>query len=153
MKKAIRHQGPVLLPAKSRVIEFPIYTETSQSERAIEMRLRDLSARVADLMDSGFGVLLSEEITTREALEELRVKEVALRWIVRVARHSSGSVREKLWLDIEDAVAGLEKQRNYCFIQESSGHVRFTRFTAIIWPAQGDFDHAPVNLTHPVSST
>lgn len=109
MKKAMKNSRPVLLHAKSRVIAFPQSTETSQSERAVELRLRDLSALVADLTESGFGVLLSEEILTREAFEELRVKEVALRWIVRVARHSSREVREKLWSDIEDAVASLEK--------------------------------------------
>ncbi|MGH9714027.1 MAG: hypothetical protein ACRD5M_12090 [Candidatus Acidiferrales bacterium] len=109
MKNAIKNSDRVLLPAKSRVIEFPQSTETSQSECVIELRLQDLSEFVANLMDSGFGMLLSEDIETREAFEELRVKEIALRWIVRVAKHSTGAVREKLWLDIEDAVSGLEK--------------------------------------------
>lgn len=109
MRKAITDSALVLLPAKSRVLEFPNSNEANQWERDVESRIQDLSALVADLTESGFGVLLSEEITTREAFEELRVKEVALRWIARVAKHSNGPVREKLWSDIEIAVAGLEK--------------------------------------------
>jgi len=94
---------------KSRVIEFPQTSEIDQHEQEIDLRLRDLTALVADLTDSGYGVLLSEQASTREALAELRVKEAALRWIVRVAKHSSGEVREKLWSDLEEAISGLEK--------------------------------------------
>ena len=91
------------------MIEFPASTETIQSEQAIEARLWKLASLVADLNDSGFGILLEEDMDTRDAFEELRVKEAALRWIVRVAKHSSGEVRKRLWSDIEEAVAGLEK--------------------------------------------
>jgi hypothetical protein len=109
MKKAINNPTLFVLPAQPRAIEFPPSTETIQSEEAIEARLRDLASLVADLTDSGFGVLLAEDPATREAFDELRVKEAALRWIVRVAKHSSGQIREKLWADIESAIAGLEK--------------------------------------------
>jgi hypothetical protein len=84
-------------------------SERDRHEQEIEKRLRDLTALVVDLTDSGYGALLAEEASTREAFEELRVKEAALRWIMRVARHSEGSVREKLWSDVEGAVAGLER--------------------------------------------
>jgi hypothetical protein len=109
MKKAIKNLTAVPTPAKSRVIERPQSTETAASEQSIESRLRDLSAFIADLTDSGYGVLLAEDSATREAFDELRVKELVLRWIVRVAKHSNGAVREKLWADIEDAITGLEK--------------------------------------------
>jgi hypothetical protein len=110
MKKAVSNiPGTLSSTARSRVIDFPETSESGRSEQAIENRLRELTALVADLADSGYGYLLSEEPATQEAFDELRVKEAALRWIVRVARHSSGDVREKLWSDIEDAVTSLEK--------------------------------------------
>jgi hypothetical protein len=116
MKKAIS-KNPELqsLSTTSRVINFPQTSKsprpakTSESEKAIEKRLRELTALVADLTDSGYGFLLAEEAATQDAFNELRVKEAALRWIVRVAKHSSGAVREKLWSDIEGAVSSLEK--------------------------------------------
>lgn len=109
MMKTKTNPAIIPLPARSRVIEFPQSTQSSESEQAIEDRLKNLGAFVADLSDSGYGLLLSEEIATRDIFDELRVKEAAMRWIVRVAKHSSGAVRERLWSDIEDAVAGLEK--------------------------------------------
>jgi hypothetical protein len=109
MKKAIKNPSLIAASAKSQVIEFPSISESNQHERDIETRLRDLTALVGDLTDSGYGVLLSEEPATREAFAELRVKEAALRWIIRVAKHSTGAVREKLWSDVEEAVSSLEK--------------------------------------------
>ena len=109
MKKAMRKSATILKSSKSSLIEFPKMADRGQREQEIEARLRELTALVADLTDSGYGVLLSQARSTREAFEELRVKEAALRWIVRVARHSAGAVREKLWSEVEDAVAGLEK--------------------------------------------
>jgi len=109
MKNAIRNPAAVPAPAKLRVIEFPHSTETTPSEQSIEIRLRDLTAFVAHITDSGFGVLLAEDSATRDAFDELRVKVVALHWIIRVAKHSNGPVREKLWPDVEGAITGLEK--------------------------------------------
>jgi len=109
MKKAINESMKVPQSGISRVIEFRQNNETDQHEQEIELRLRDLTALVADLTDSGYGVLLAEQVSTREAFDELRVKEAALRWIIRVAKHSSGEVREKLWSDLEEAISGLEK--------------------------------------------
>jgi hypothetical protein len=108
MKKLVGKLGSIPRAAPSTVIEFTRFTEASQRERHIEVRLRDLTALVADLSDSGFSVLLVEEAATREAFDEIRVKEAALRWIVRVAKHSTGPVREKLWSDVEEAILGLE---------------------------------------------
>jgi hypothetical protein len=110
MKKAVS-KNPAMpsSTARSQVINFPQTSESGRFEQAIEKRLRELSALVADLADSGYGFLLAEDAATQGAFDELRVKEAALRWIVRVARHSGGEVREKLWSDIEDAVTSLEK--------------------------------------------
>jgi hypothetical protein len=94
---------------KPRVIEFPQIGSNNRHEQVIETRLRNLTALVADLTDSGYGMLLLQETSTREAFNELRVKEAALRWIIRVAKHSTGAVREKLWSEIEEAVYGLER--------------------------------------------
>ena len=113
MKKAAKKSPVLVEPLKSRVIEFPQRSEEASYEQEIETRLQDLTALVADLTDSGYGVLLAEEPSTGEAFEELRVKEAALRWIIRVARHTTGSVREKLWEDVEDAVSGLEKTAEF----------------------------------------
>jgi hypothetical protein len=92
-----------------QVIEFPGNNGRAESEQKIEERLLDLTQLVADLTESGYGVLLGEDTLHRAAFDELCVKESALRWILRVAKHSSGGVREKLWTDIEDAVSDLEK--------------------------------------------
>jgi hypothetical protein len=109
MKRTGRILATIQPQLKSRVIEFPQTSESNLHEQTIQTRLRDLTAFVADLTDSGFGALLAEETSTREAFDELRVKEAALRWIIRVARHSTGAVREKLWSDVEAAVSSLEK--------------------------------------------
>jgi hypothetical protein len=111
MKRVVNELKPVptSTSSRSRVVEFPRGNENSQHERVIEARLRELTALVADLTDSGYGILLSQEPSTQEAFDEVRVKEAALRWIVRVAKHSTGTVRKKLWSDIDDAVSGLEK--------------------------------------------
>jgi hypothetical protein len=53
-------------------------------------------------------LLLAEKPFAREALQELIVKEAALRWIVRVATLSSGEVRTRLWADIDKALDDLE---------------------------------------------
>jgi len=55
------------------------------------------------------GRLLTENISVRAPLEELIVKEAALRWIVDVATHSYGPVSEKLWADIDGALTDLER--------------------------------------------
>lgn len=108
MKKEAGKLGMIPRAGMSSVIQFPCTDEASQREQQIEIRLRDLTALVADLTDSGFSVLLAEEASTREAFDEIRVKEAALRWIIRVAKHSTDPVREKLWSDVEEAISGLE---------------------------------------------
>jgi hypothetical protein len=136
MKKAMKNPSLIAASAKSRLIEFPSISESNQREQDIETRLRDLTALVADLTDSGYGVLLSEEPATREAFDELRVKEAALRWIIRVAKHSTGAVREKLWSDVEQAVCGLEKTAELLL------------HSGLVWPHPTPANH-PIGLVGP----
>lgn len=92
-----------------QVIEFPRAAPCAQREVEIEARLRQLTILVKDLCAVGYAVLLVEGTKARDAFDELCVKEAALHWIVRVAKRSSGPVREKLWSDIEEAVSQLEQ--------------------------------------------
>jgi hypothetical protein len=78
-------------------------------EKHIESRLRHLRCLVDGLCDAASPRLLTQTIHVREALEELLVKEAAMRWIVRIAKHSNGSIREALWSDIEKSLADLEQ--------------------------------------------
>jgi hypothetical protein len=78
-----------------------------QFENYVESRLNDFRKLVASFIDAPYPSLLREKEAIRHTLEELIVKEEALRWIVRVARHSEGTVREALWLDIEKALGDL----------------------------------------------
>jgi hypothetical protein len=78
-------------------------------EEKIESRLERLSQAVEQFVSSLPAALLAENHPTRELLEELLVKQSALQWIVRVAKHSQGAVRRRLWSDIDASLAGLEK--------------------------------------------
>ena len=78
-------------------------------EGKIEARLERLSQVVEHFVSSLPAALLAEHHPTRELLEELLVKQSALQWIVRVAKHSQGAVRRRLWSDIDESLAGLEK--------------------------------------------
>jgi hypothetical protein len=80
-----------------------------QREKSIELRLGDLGTVVADLVDVAHPLFGVETTSIRETWEELAVKEATLRWIVRVAKHSEGRIRERLLLDVEKALDGLER--------------------------------------------
>lgn len=91
------------------VIEFPQAEERAELEISVEARLYELTSVVARVGSSAFNVLLTEKSSVREAIEELIVKVNALNWIARVAKYSTGRVREGLWTDIDHALCGLEK--------------------------------------------
>jgi hypothetical protein len=96
----------------SPVIQFPLpqwEREQQQLERNVEARLRQLSDYVKDLCDEPYLKLLNEKGYAREAVEELAVKETTLSWIVRVAKHSHGAARERLWAHIAQALSDLER--------------------------------------------
>jgi hypothetical protein len=91
-----------------RVVEFPQADEVEQFEKKTETRLQYLTNLVESFRREPFSLFLTENNPVREPLEELVVKEVTLRWIVRVAKHSQGPIRERLWVDIDKALTELE---------------------------------------------
>ena len=90
----------------------PIHSSPFQQQRLreaiTETRLEALTMFVENLEHAAYAVLLSEQSSAQEVVEELCVKESALRWMARAAKHSEGVVRERLWKDIERAVGDLE---------------------------------------------
>jgi midasin (ATPase involved in ribosome maturation) len=94
--------------ARARVLEFPRGKERTPSEDAVDARLAELKHFVDDFSQSASSLLLTEKRSVREAIEELAVKLSALEWIVRVAKHSSGRVHSRLWVDIDAALTDLE---------------------------------------------
>lgn len=96
-------------PAGLQLSDSPHFRATRAREAMIEARLHATTRFVESFGCAAYTALLSERESTREAVEELCVKESALRWILRVAKYSDGRVRERLWTDIEQAVTGLEK--------------------------------------------
>lgn len=101
-----RMQRPI---TRRRVLEFPHVEESTPFEDSIKARLQELTDLIEGFENSALNCLLTEKTSVREAVEELIVKEAALRWIVRVATHSSSPVREKLWADVDRALIDLEK--------------------------------------------
>jgi hypothetical protein len=96
----------------AKILSFPepdqVHSLTGVDED-IEIRLRNIGNTISDLLDAPYPGLLKERRSIREALEELTVKEATLRWIVRVARSTTGAVQQRLWSDIDLALTGLEK--------------------------------------------
>jgi hypothetical protein len=77
-------------------------------EDQIKARLQTITSFVEGLNTSTVDVLLAEKPFARELLQELIVKEAALRWIVRVATLSNENVRARLWADIDKALDNLD---------------------------------------------
>lgn len=92
----------------AKILEFPQAEERSLAEDLIKARMWRLTRLVEEFANSTINVLEVENSMLRELLEELVVKEAALRWIVRTASHSDGEVRERLWTDIDSALTELE---------------------------------------------
>jgi hypothetical protein len=87
----------------------PVRSRQLLAEGRIESRLHRLGGEIQELVDAPYPGLLQDRGCVREALEELTTKHTTLLWIARVAKCTEGSVRERLWMDIEKALAGLEK--------------------------------------------
>jgi hypothetical protein len=83
--------------------------ERGFDEHDVELRLQELGNVVKSLMDASCVGLLMKDSPSRAAIEELAVKQSSLCWIVRVAKRSEDSVRQRLWRDVEKAVTALEK--------------------------------------------
>jgi adenylosuccinate lyase len=82
--------------------------DAAANEDQIKARLQAITSFVEGLNTSAVNLLLAEKPFAREALQELVVKEAALRWFVRVAIMSNERVRARLWADIEKALDDLE---------------------------------------------
>jgi hypothetical protein len=104
MRKAKETQPSMRL----KVVEFPPAKEEALFEKRTEARLQDLTNIVEKFGHKPFSLFLTENNPVREPIEELIVKEVTLRWIVRVAKRSEGPIRERLWADIDKALIELE---------------------------------------------
>ncbi|HMD16487.1 MAG TPA: hypothetical protein VKH18_07455 [Terriglobales bacterium] len=94
---------------RQEVLDFPQVEESTLFEDQIEARLQELTRFVEGFADSTFNLVLVEQISVRQTLEELVVKVATLRWIVRVASYSNGPIRKKLWAEIDGALIDLEK--------------------------------------------
>jgi hypothetical protein len=79
------------------------------AEQKIESRLHHLGDEIHEMVDAPYPGLLQDRGYVREALDELTSKHTTLLWTARVAKCTEGSVRERLWWDIDRALAGLEK--------------------------------------------
>jgi hypothetical protein len=95
--------------ASFQIIPGGLAQDQSLFEAEIDARLARLSRAVEQFVESLPAALLSEHTSTRELLEELVVKQSALQWIVRVAKHSEPGIRQRMWADIDQSVAGLER--------------------------------------------
>jgi len=82
--------------------------EPAVYEDQIKARLQTITSFVEGLTTSTVDLLLAEKPFSRELLQELVVKEAALRWIVRVAILSNENVRARLWADIDKALDNLD---------------------------------------------
>lgn len=101
----IEHPAGVSHPLRPQ----PVGSRQVLTEGRIESRLHRLGSEIQELVDAPYPGLLQDRGCVREALEELTTKHTTLLWIARVAKCTEGSVRERLWMDIEKALASLEK--------------------------------------------
>jgi hypothetical protein len=96
--------------AARKILDFPNHSEEcSEFENQTKARLQELTDFVENFTSTTVNLLLVEKVSAREILEELVVKEAALRWIARVATFSNEPVRGRLWADIDKALTELER--------------------------------------------
>jgi hypothetical protein len=78
-------------------------------ERRVLARLNRLGHRIHLWVQAPSHVFHEDGDSIRFLLNEIANQETALLWVAKTARHSEGVVRAKLWLDLEQAIANLEK--------------------------------------------
>ena len=105
----MRSRNPSLARPDFQVFPRGQAQDRSLYEQKIEARFERLSHALEQFVESLPAALLDEHSATREFHEELVVKQSALQWIVRVARHSEPGVRRRLWADIDQSLAGIER--------------------------------------------
>jgi len=81
----------------------------SFAERRIESRLKQLGDDIQELSAAPYPALLLDRAEVRKAIEELDARHTTLLWVARVAKCTEGGVRERLWSNIERALASLER--------------------------------------------
>src|ERR1700747_417032 len=82
--------------------------EPAVYEDQITARVQTITTFVESLNTSTVDLLLAEKPFARELLQELVVKEAALRWMVRVVGLLNANVRARLWGDIDKALDDLD---------------------------------------------
>ena len=87
----------------------PVRQRELAREQSIESRLHHLGDEIQGIVEAPYPGLLRDRDDVREALEELTAKHTTLVWTTRVAKCTEGSVRERLWGDIDRALGSLEK--------------------------------------------
>jgi hypothetical protein len=91
------------------VIEGGQSADKIECEEKIESRVRALTEATEGFITSLPAALLAGHPASRDIIEELAVKLSALQWIVRVAKRCEGTIRKKLWSDVNQCLTGLEK--------------------------------------------
>jgi len=113
----------------------PASNSRERQETNIESRLENLGDRLAQRTDAPFFALMhdpeSSDTATdslRDASERLTAEASALRWVLRIAKHSEGPVRARLWLDIDRALAALENLELHILrVQEDAQSIHVDR--------------------------
>jgi hypothetical protein len=99
----VEHDAGIAAPPQPQ----PLRTR-QLAEQGIESRLDRLGEEIQQMVESPYPGLLQDRGWIREALEELTTKHTTLLWTARVAKCTDGAVRERLWREIERALASLE---------------------------------------------
>ena len=120
MNKAQTHR-PI---TGAQVIEFPPIEEGTRLECNIEARLQELTNFAEGFSDTTSNLFLAENASVREATEELLVKGTALRWIIRIAKRSTGRLRVSLWADIDRVLTDLENTAAWVMRAEEKRLIR-----------------------------
>jgi hypothetical protein len=96
-------------PAHSFPRPQPVLPRELALEQRIESRLHHLGDEIQEIVGAPYPGLLQDRTRVREALDEITSKHTTLLWTARVAKCTEGSIRERLWWDIDRALAGLER--------------------------------------------
>lgn len=87
----------------------PVLPRELAREQRIESRLHHLGDEIQEIVDAPYPGLLQDRTGVREAIDEITSKHTTLLWTSRVAKCTEGAVRERLWWDIDRALASLER--------------------------------------------
>ncbi len=101
-----------------RMSEIKWMGDPRRFENHVESRLNDLGILITGSLgafDSGWP---GDKRSDCQTVEELAVRDLALRWMMRVANQSEGAVRKALWLEIEKELVELEKIAEGLWLKE-----------------------------------